>query len=87
MNSVGGVVVEITVEVALVLLVVFVRAVEIIYKHVIRKDVIKMVGNTILEVGVLTACTLEDAVLVVLLEVLANENEELVGRVPKKYGY
>lgn len=49
MNSVGGVVVEITVEVALVLLVVFVRAVEIIYKHVIRKDVIKMVGTQFLK--------------------------------------
>lgn len=41
----------ITMEVALVLLVVFVRVVGIIYKHLIRKDVVEMVDNIILEGG------------------------------------
>lgn len=51
MNSAGGGVVAITMEVALVLLVVFVRVVGIIYKHLIRKDVVEMVDNIILEGG------------------------------------
>lgn len=36
--------------------------------------------------GALTVCTLEDVVLE-MAEVLANEGEERVGRVPKKRGY
>lgn len=83
MNSVGGGVVAMTREVALVLLVVFVRVVGVICEHV-RKDVIEIVDKIILEVGALTACTLEDVVLVVLLEIPANKNEELVGGVPKE---
>jgi hypothetical protein len=82
-NSVGGGVVAMTREVALVLLVVFVRVVGVICEHV-RKDVIEIVDKIILEVGALTACTLEDVVLVVLLEIPANKNEELVGGVPKE---
>lgn len=82
MNSIGGGVVAMIMEVALVLLVVFVRTVGIICENV-RRDVIKLEDNIIFEVGLLTACTLEEVVLAVLLEVLANEDEELLGRVPK----